>query len=1586
MNIKDNARETALQLAEKYKSKDAADAIKLFTDNTSSPLPLVVNSSSALSDDWKIMETTTTAPKGVARPVASVAENIGTEGGLLQSDGVSIVVPEGAVSIPTKFSIDIYLDEQLMPPVNEEEVVVSPVVHISSSQSSHKFNKPVQLSLRPEVALKPREHETGWLLELKMSESSTEGKPTKWHTALLLNTDTEEVETQSSSIQYDPKTQSLYVSDVGFIVWLGKALGIQSMRDVRYALFGQQLQLHNWKIAAHIVHGAMSTYNEIAENMKSKSYEELTVPIKDRIGLNGKVCVSIECCDPWQMDLGKAVTHIPTRRIWNSRKDAACYYEFTLQDRERSSDTLKCTVQASFEHDKQKKSDDPSDPVTLIVAHPLTKPRITEITTGDMTAHDTILNGDDDISQYAKIVTRNSDKLGGFLLGWSAIPVDVIRDVSHLVKDIGISHLAKSLLSDESVGKELKSILQSRESVFTIIKLWIEEQKDKATLDKLFRSLHTQDLFHLLQQRLDERMQTQKPQKVGIARFYPSVLFDVVKDHGASRYLPLGLEIGLTYDQVTVAAEGCPYSDKLLALYMTKCKEVGEHRAAARLVTAADKISILGFVEDALPGVKAALEESCFYSDVCSHVKEVEETTAAVAVCDNDELHAEIERRSASGTLQNRETSGSNQQLLLPVQAELQDEVEAKQKLEAALTAAETKLRESEMLNRDVNERMNSLQKELDMMRSKNQGYVSSQESAMSFRTFSNSTGLSDKRVEPIATSCPMLSEPATPTRLPLNESAVASAVATASSALNADLYAGEIKEEDESESTSAPESPAITLPKTKKVIPSPKMPHGKPHHFQVETFRKPTKCHYCTSIMIGLFRQGMCCEVCHYSCHFQCAKKVPYPCPTSSDKSMRLSGIDPKKGIGTAYEGWVKVPKPGGVKKGWLRQYAIVCDFKLFLYEPTTLQGKENTVSVSIVTTVDMRDEMFEVGGVQKSDVIHARSELLSSIFKVVASAYNTNGPQAQLLVLTESPNEQRQWVNMLRELKKELSQMEQPVKMIYIAKEVYDSSQLKFLGKTTCAAVVDSHRIVVGTEKGLCGVKLADDALSVGVVLFGEEECVYQLEVILDEQLIAVLSGRQKHVRLYPLPALDGQQLEGVVEVQESKGAQVFAWGSIRVSALNGLCVAVKKKVYVYELYNTLKHKKIKEIVTQREAQWMGVFNGKLCVGYTSGFILYSVQGEGQATSLIHIDDLSPEFVTLNNRLDAMCCIELDQEKGYLFCFNMVGVYVDAQGRRARRQELMWPSLPLSISYSAPYVIVCSQNTVDIFDVQTAEWLQTLHQKRTHALCRDGSLVLWHGSDTLKLLFLKGVHLDDSDAKLCVPDGNCRGRRVVVSDKRASKRWFSLQRILGGSGARTTISYPSDFRHIQHYSPDDALAILASNENPNKLGGKPTRALSAVALPVASTTRPARPAPSLPVLKSSSLSPSSGILSSPSNGPNDSVAIPRHLSDQPLLHNENILQVDPTTGHHRSMHRSSFGSVGSSFPHSIHENSPSNVSQSSDMLPTDEPPPQLPVDDFDDGRQSRDGAVDVGQDTVSAGDSEGSPPSAYTFPSTDN
>ena len=90
-----------------------------------------------------------------------------------------------------------------------------------------------------------------------------------------------------------------------------------------------------------------------------------------------------------------------------------------------------------------------------------------------------------------------------------------------------------------------------------------------------------------------------------------------------------------------------------------------------------------------------------------------------------------------------------------------------------------------------------------------------------------------------------------------------------------------------------------------------------------------------------------MVCEVCGFACHIRCKDRVPAMCPVPPDQTKRPLGIDPTRGIGTAYEGYVKVPKPGGVKKGWQRQFVVVCDFKLFLYE---LQATAPAVAVSQV------------------------------------------------------------------------------------------------------------------------------------------------------------------------------------------------------------------------------------------------------------------------------------------------------------------------------------------------------------------------------------------------------------------------------------------------------------------------------------------------------------------------------------------------------------------------------------------------------------------------------------------------------------
>jgi len=57
-------------------------------------------------------------------------------------------------------------------------------------------------------------------------------------------------------------------------------------------------------------------------------------------------------------------------------------------------------------------------------------------------------------------------------------------------------------------------------------------------------------------------------------------------------------------------------------------------------------------------------------------------------------------------------------------------------------------------------------------------------------------------------------------------------------------------------------------------------------HQFLVRTFSSPLKCSHCTSLMIGLTRQGVVCEVCGFACHMGCRDKVPPICPVPPEQS----------------------------------------------------------------------------------------------------------------------------------------------------------------------------------------------------------------------------------------------------------------------------------------------------------------------------------------------------------------------------------------------------------------------------------------------------------------------------------------------------------------------------------------------------------------------------------------------------------------------------------------------------------------------------------------------------------------------------
>uniref|UniRef100_A0A2K6LNP6 Serine/threonine-protein kinase MRCK alpha n=1 Tax=Rhinopithecus bieti TaxID=61621 RepID=A0A2K6LNP6_RHIBE len=567
--------------------------------------------------------------------------------------------------------------------------------------------------------------------------------------------------------------------------------------------------------------------------------------------------------------------------------------------------------------------------------------------------------------------------------------------------------------------------------------------------------------------------------------------------------------------------------------------------------------------------------------------------------------------------------------------------------------------------------------------------------------------------------------------------------------------------------------------------------------------------CHHAQLIFVFLVETGFHHVVCGFSCHITCVNKAPTICPVPPEQTKGPLGIDPQKGIGTAYEGHVRIPKPAGVKKGWQRALAIVCDFKLFLYD--IAEGKASQPSVVISQVIDMRDEEFSVSSVLASDVIHASRKDIPCIFRVTASQLSASNNKCSILMLADSENEKSKWVGVLSELHKILKKNKFRDRSVYLPKEAYDST-LPLIKTTQAAAIIDHERIALGNEEGLFVVHVTKDE----IIRVGDNKKIHQIELIPNDQLVAVISGRNRHVRLFPLSALDGRETD-FYKLAETKGCQTITSGKVRHGALTCLCVAMKRQVLCYELFQSkTRHRKFKEIQVPYNVQWMAIFSEQLCVGFQSGFLRYPLNGEGSPYSMLHSNDHTLSFIA-HQPMDAICAVEISS-KEYLLCFNSIGIYTDCQGRRSRQQELMWPANPSSCCYNAPYLSVYSENAVDIFDVNSMEWIQTLPLKKVRPLNNEGSLNLL-GLETIRLIYFKNKMAEGDE--LVVPETSDNSRKQMVRNINNKRRYSfrvpeeermqQRREMLRDPEMRNKlISNPTNFNHIAHMGPGDGIQIL--------------------------------------------------------------------------------------------------------------------------------------------------------------------------------
>lgn len=631
----------------------------------------------------------------------------------------------------------------------------------------------------------------------------------------------------------------------------------------------------------------------------------------------------------------------------------------------------------------------------------------------------------------------------------------------------------------------------------------------------------------------------------------------------------------------------------------------------------------------------------------------------------------------------------------------------------------------------------------------------------------------------------------------------------------------GSVELQDELEQRAASPASSKSSPSEMSTDPSigPTVPgKQKVHQFLVRTFSSPTKCNHCTSLMIGLTRQGVVCETCGLAVHTWCCARVAPRCPLPAERTRRPLGIDPARGQGTAYEGYVKVPKPGGVKKGWMRQFVVVCDFKLFLYDIS--QDRNALPSVCVSQVLDMRDPEFSVTSVKDSDVIHANKRDIPCIFRISTSQLE-GGKRSHTLMLAESESEKTKWVVALSELHRILKRNNLPDKCVYSACVLLDSTAAAAVRGAQCACVLERARVCVGGEAGLALVDLERAELTPRRA----HAPIAAIAYVPQEQLLVVIAGRGRHVRLVPIRALECAEVE-CVKLAESKGAISLAAGALSHNAY-GFAVLCKRQnayvVNVYEITRTAaRRQRVAELRACGAVHSVQLSGARLVLGYRGGFAAHALpdprrpQRDQPALSLVHPENQVNLFLS-HSGARPLGCAPVPSTGDTLLVFNSLALYVDRNGHRARDTELMYTAHPTHHAINETHLLIFTTTHIDVYDIETGDWVQTMNIPNARPLDESGWICGVGGasgngfpfsSDVAPyIIYLRPLltHPRASDPPILL-EPSVWGSKRRFSVREQSHQAIEAHNRLSERRSRL-ISAPTNFAHLSHMGPGDGI-----------------------------------------------------------------------------------------------------------------------------------------------------------------------------------
>lgn len=519
---------------------------------------------------------------------------------------------------------------------------------------------------------------------------------------------------------------------------------------------------------------------------------------------------------------------------------------------------------------------------------------------------------------------------------------------------------------------------------------------------------------------------------------------------------------------------------------------------------------------------------------------------------------------------------------------------------------------------------------------------------------------------------------------------------------------------------------------------PKERMHHNIPHRFTVVLNMRATKCPVCLdSILFG--RQVSKCTECSVVCHCKCSLSLQHTCglpsqyvehfseallgPKKETSILGTPGDDVCDGKSQHWQGWLKVPRNGSAKNGWDTKWVVLQDEKLLVSETTDEKDRNDDSSDTLVLSGD-EGEVKVHSAVAGSDLVGAAATDLPYVFSIETLPKTTCWPGRRLFLLAPSFPEKQKWVQALEKVvndPKHTASAQNHQKMngnLLLRMKGDDCLDIN------CSAVLNDKFVLLGAEEGLFLLPMVKPGKNNIPRQIPGVRNVFQIHIESDLGLALLISGNERELlcvdikqleactkqsREVPLAPLTFQHVENIIN------CHLFALKKVEDGTF--LCAALPNKISVLRFNSSMNAFVIRKEIDSSEPCSCILFSKSHIIVGSNKFYQIDLR-QFTLNDFLDCKDTSLAFAVYHASqansfpIDSLQVSSPNSSKEeFLLCFNGFGVFVNSSGKRTRKDDLKWTSLPLSFAYQEPYLFVTHFNSIEICKIPA---INTENQER--------------------------------------------------------------------------------------------------------------------------------------------------------------------------------------------------------------------------------------------------------------------------------